>query len=75
MNKFEDRGNWWYCDCYGPDCIKLTIEKNPDIDCPFVNGHYAIGIDPIVDTSTEKVSCSVFYMNIDYVVKHFKDDK
>ena len=70
MNKFEYRGNWWYCDCYGPDCIKLTVEKNPDID-----RHYVVGFDPIKDTSTEKVSCSVFYMNIDNIVKHFKDDK
>ena len=33
---------FWYCDCYGPNCIKLSIEKNPYID-----GKYVVGIDPI----------------------------
>ena len=32
INMFEDKGNFWYCDCYGPNCMKLSIEKNPEFD-------------------------------------------
>lgn len=67
MNKFEDKGKFWYCDCYGPDCMKLSVEKNLDF------GGYIIGIDPIVDNSESNISFSTIVMDIDEVVAHYKN--
>ena len=58
MNKFEDKGKWWYCDCYGPNCMKLTIEKDPTIDT------LRIDAKPNVEENKNLITIGWFYMDM-----------